>query len=137
MARAPTYRWRCHACDACNEPYTARCSACDFPAVASADQIDRHTDSPQNHLSVLSEFASHFGLFFPEGIIGAVLVLAAPFWAIHLISAGRWATALVLLTGMGLAAFALVLLMRRRHTYAAYFVTIGALALAWAVYASP
>lgn len=136
MTRAPSYRWRCHACDACNEPHTAHCVACGFPAVATADQIDTCIAQPRNNRPVLSGLAAHLGLFFPEGIVGALLVLATPFWAIYLGLAGRWAAALVLISGMGLAVFAFVQLMRRGYICLAYFVTIGALALAWVVDAS-
>lgn len=35
----PTYSWACHSCDTSNPPGTGTCSACQFPATATALEI--------------------------------------------------------------------------------------------------
>ena len=136
--RAPAYRWVCHKCGSSNEPHTETCAACGFAAVASAEQIDKSRPGyqPKKHDTARSELAEKIWLFFPEGILGTILVLAAPFWGISLALSGHVAAAFVLVAGVGLAAYAFVQFMRRGNKYLAYFATVGALALAFVVYSS-
>ncbi|MGL4230748.1 MAG: hypothetical protein ACRCWJ_05205 [Casimicrobium sp.] len=37
--KPPNYNWCCHRCDAVNQAMTSICAKCDFPAVASAEEI--------------------------------------------------------------------------------------------------
>lgn len=135
---APAYRWLCHKCGSPNVPHTETCAACGFAAVASAEQIDRSRPDyhSQKHDAARSEFAERIWLFFPEGILGAILVLVAPFWAINLALSGHVAAAFVLVAGVGLAAYTFVQFMQRGHKYLAYIATVGALVLAFVVHSS-
>jgi len=47
MSTAPDYRWICHACRSPNEAGRASCTACGFPAVASARDIDESKEQPR------------------------------------------------------------------------------------------
>lgn len=135
---APAYRWLCHRCGSPNEPQTQTCAACGFAAVASAEQIDRSRPDyqPPKHGAARSELAERIWFFFPEGVLGAILVLVAPFWSIRLAFTDHVGAAFVLVAGVSLAAYAFFQFMRRGHKYLAYFATVGALALAFVIYSA-
>jgi hypothetical protein len=136
--RAPSYRWICHKCGSSNEPHTDICASCGFPAVASAEQVERARPDfqPPHYDAAAAERANRIWLFFPEAILGVLLVVVAPFWAIRLVVAGNFADASALVAGVGLAAYAFVQLLRRGHTYLGYFVLVGALGLAVAIHSA-
>ena len=134
----PEYRWLCHRCGSPNEPRTEKCAACGFAAVASAEQIDRSRPDyqPQKRNAARSELADRIWLFFPEGVLGAILVLVAPFWSIRLAFTGHVGAAFVLVAGVSLAGYAFFQSMQRGHKYVAYFAMVGALALAFVIYSA-
>jgi Zn-finger in Ran binding protein and others. len=44
--RTRAYRWVCHKCESANDPGSSRCSACGFPAIATAVEIARARGEP-------------------------------------------------------------------------------------------
>jgi ribosomal protein L37E len=134
----PPYRWVCHSCGSSNEPHTNKCSSCGFPAVASGAELERSRRDyrPPHYDPAAAETADRIWLFFPEAILGAVLVVVAPFWAIRLVLAGHFGAAVTLASGVGLAAYAFFQLLRRGHKYLAYFALVGALALAFSIHSA-
>ena len=43
---SPTYHWICHVCEHTNEPGISTCIKCNFPAIASAEEIARVRGEP-------------------------------------------------------------------------------------------
>lgn len=133
--KSPNYRWICHKCGSSNEANTQVCTSCGFSAITSGEAIDKSNPNydPEKVEKARTEAAQRFVLFFPEGILGAILILITPFWAISLTSAGHIGAALLLLVGVGFSAYVFILSMKQGQPYIAYFVTIGALILAYAI----
>lgn len=104
----------------------------------SGEQIDRSRPDyqPPKHGATRSELAERIWLFFPEGVLGAILVLVAPFWSVRLAFTDHVGAAFVLVAGVSLAAYAFFQFMRRGHKYLAYFATVGALALVFVIYSA-
>lgn len=135
MMKLPKYRWVCHKCGSSNKANTEVCATCGFPAVASGEDLEKSNPDydPEKEEKARSQATERFLLFFPEGILGAILVLVAPFWAISLSTSGHLGAALLLVVGVATSIYLFVISMRKGHKYIAYLVTVGALILAYVI----
>ena len=115
--KPPIYRWVCHACSATNPAGVIRCANCAFPAFAPGRKIAEaaeeqkpvHLRTPEKaQRTERSEL--DWLIFFPEGILAVVVVLAFPFWLISLVFDGNYRQALFLFLfsscGLALGVFA-------------------------------
>jgi hypothetical protein len=66
-------------------------------------------------------------VFFPEGLIAAFLVLAAPFWALRLLFTSQYLQALVLLVGVAAFGYGAYIGFRKNEKWLAYAATVGLL----------
>ena len=124
----PTYRWTCHKCGHVNEPGIETCVTCEFPAIASAIEIAAARGEP--HPNATFDDTSNVWLFFPEALIAGLVVLAAPIWAIALVSKGHYLPGVALLVGAGAGAFGVYRCLRTGHKWAAYLIMVAIIGLA-------
>ena len=140
---APTYRWSCHACAASNPAGASRCVACGFPASASGIDIELERKSRQPSLEstaatpptppgTSSFVASDLALFFPEGLLAAIALVASPFWAASLVYKGAHLAAGVLMLCVGLGAATGLFAWRSGNKALLYGATLLVLLGGWA-----
>jgi hypothetical protein len=79
--KPPTYAWVCHVCGSTNQPNTIECEECKFPAIASANEIDKKKGASPNPDS------NRLGIEIVFLLIAAPVMLILKFW---FISAPAW-----------------------------------------------
>jgi hypothetical protein len=104
---SPSLRWVCSKCTTPNLVGAENCIACGaqaktFGRFAAPTDPDVDGETAKDHF--LGEPTSWF-LFFPEGFIAALLVLATPFWAAFLAYDGHLMRAAGLFGGVTLLGY--------------------------------
>ena len=100
-----------------NPPDTPACLKCELPAYASGKAIAEKAESLQAtaasvepEMAKEKHFANDWALFFPEGVLAVLVLLALPIWVGSLLAKGANGAALSLsflaVSGFGVGIFA-------------------------------
>ena len=128
----PGYRWTCPRCEAVNEAQADTCAGCGCPSRISPAALQ----PPRDPHEIPDHFLKDPGigwLMLPEMPAASLLVLAAPFWAVSLLSQGYPIAALCLLIGAGGFGYAAYRAIRANRKWATYFSILGLLIVGLAV----
>ena len=121
----PGYKWICKKCASANEAQADTCASCACPAVVAPVTLDPPRERVQSE-HFLMEPRSWF-LMFPELPIAAVLLLAAPFWAVSLFMNNHPVAAMILLITAGGLVYAAYSAFRANEKWGAYASIVGLL----------
>ena len=117
LVNAPTYTWICHRCEKSNPPNTDKCFDCGFAAIASAEEID-----PELFKRPAPVIDSNFWLFFPEGLIAILFLLASPWLFLRLLLNDRPIAALSLVVMIATCSYGFYWSWKHKQKFVAYLV---------------
>ena len=135
--RAPPYAWRCGACESANDSGVVWCAKCGIAAYSPGKAIAKRASElrppppPSSHDADAWPSANDLALFFPEGLLAGLTVLALPIWLIRLLYNGAYgaAASLFALAGIGIALC--VAAFRERNKWVLYIGVVFILLGGW------
>lgn len=128
---APRYKWLCKKCAHINAGERSSCEQCGISANASPDEINLPQPvDPSAHFATKTNW--WIGAF-PEWLIAACLVLAAPVWSVVLASQGKIFEAALLLCGTGCFGYVAYIGVRENRGWLTYFSIFAIIAIGYLV----